>query len=218
MSCNEWASAIDAMMDDELEAVAMKRLEAHLAVCVGCREMVVDLRSLRQATEALPLAIEPPRDFWPSVASRLSARPVPVVRRFRPWHLEPLWAVAAAALIIFGVWLSQERLNPSVDTVAQRDSTNVVLPVTNDRLVAGPAIAATRDAATTLRAQVEARWGSLTPATRTVLERNLDVIDQAVLEIETALASEPEDQGLQSLLLASYRQQISLLERLVELG
>ncbi len=217
MSCDRWASAIDAMIDNELNTGASERLEAHLATCEPCQAVVADLRSLRQETAALPLAIEPPRDLWPAIADRLPAKPAANARRWRPWGMGTLLAAAAGTLMIVGIWLTQARLSPGPDTTARVEGGNGVVPVATTRL-SGPAIAATRDAATSLRAQVQTRWASLTPATRDVLERNLDVIDQAVLEIEAALASEPEDQGLQSLLLASYRQQISLLERLVELG
>ena len=237
MTCTAWESAIDAYMDDDLDRVSTRRLEAHLAACASCRALVDDLRAIQHEARALPTSIQPTRDLWPGIEQRLGPQPATGTQhRFgvRPWRNGILLAAAAAILLLIGTWaVSQNQLvAPMTETTARGTDPGsttggdpaganqglAVMPVTDTQGAAGPAVAATRDAASRLRATVETRWAGLTPATRDVLERNLTVIDQAIQEIEGALATEPEDRGLQSLLLASYRQQISLLERLVDLG
>ena len=57
------------------------------------------------------------------------------------------------------------------------------------------------------------RLERLDPATREVVEANLQVIPGALSRIEGALAADPEDTVLQDLLMSTYRQELDYMGR-----
>ncbi len=224
LDCASWGDVIDDWLDDELDRDAEDRLQDHLDSCDDCRALATDLRSLRRETRDLPASIAPDRDLWPEIARRMARQPVRANDRGWSWG-RGLAAVAALVVALFGMWQlgkRSETLEPAI-TTASRPLPSTAQAVSNASSatpppLTDPALTATRDAARVLRAEVETRWVELRPATRDVLKRNLDVIDQAIRGIEVALADEPGDPSLETLLLASYQQKISLLERLAKLG
>ncbi len=64
-----------------------------------------------------------------------------------------------------------------------------------------------------LRAWLEQNRESLPPETLERIEANLQVIDESVDEIHTALEKNPESPELNRLLLATYRREVQLLQR-----
>jgi CheY-like chemotaxis protein len=50
-----------------------------------------------------------------------------------------------------------------------------------------------------------------------VVEENLKIIDRAVGEVQAALARDPGNRELPALLMTAYRQEIDLLQRVVQL-
>lgn len=223
--CSSWDHAIDDWLDGQLDDDAEAALRAHLASCEDCRALATDLRALRQETHALADALPPDRDLWPEIARRIAHPPAAAHDPRLPWG-RGLAAVAAVVVVVLGVGylarLGEARSGQAPglgSSAASQPQAAMTRPAsTTEPMLTDPALAATREAARALRADVETRWAGLRPATRDVLERNLDVIDRAIGEIEMALADEPGNATLETLLLANYRQKISLLERLAELG
>lgn len=68
-----------------------------------------------------------------------------------------------------------------------------------------------------LRAALAQRQDQLSPATLEVVERNLNLIDQAIREIRQALDNDPENKELRHLLTASYQREVQLLRRATQL-
>ncbi|MEE9291614.1 MAG: zf-HC2 domain-containing protein, partial [Acidobacteriota bacterium] len=58
-------------VDGELAAAARNEIERHLRGCADCPGIVDEMRAIRSAAAGLPREIEPPRDLWSGIASRI---------------------------------------------------------------------------------------------------------------------------------------------------
>lgn len=165
-------------------------VEAHLAGCAACRRALDRAQALPAALSALPRSIDPPAAVWEGI----------VARRRGP---APRWArLAAAAALLVAVsssatWLLTRAPGPAAAPEA-------ALPT-----VLAPYAAASDE----LTRAFEAERAALSPATREVLDRNLRIIDQAIAESRQALAADPSSRVATDLVVAAYRQKLSLLER-----
>ena len=65
---------------------------------------------------------------------------------------------------------------------------------------------------------MELRRATLPPATRTAIDDDLRTIDDAIKELEVAVAHDPSNSALRQLLASSYRQKVDLLERIGNAG
>ncbi len=93
-------------LDGELDSAERVVLEAHLAGCAPCRELVADLARIRAAAHALGERA-PARDLWPELAATLTSR-----ARARPWA-PILLAFAAGVLLALGAsWVLQRGAAP----------------------------------------------------------------------------------------------------------
>ena len=68
-----------------------------------------------------------------------------------------------------------------------------------------------------MRAALQARRGSLSPATLEVVEHNLAVVDEALREIRRALRADPGNALLSQLLSSTNQQKVDVLQRMLEL-
>lgn len=107
---------LDNYIDGQLSAEAARRIESHLARCGECRKEFDELTSLVKKAGALPKSIQPSRDLWKGIESRLSqpaaAGAVLEFRERERRTLPPLasWvrygsAIAAVILIAVLGWL-----------------------------------------------------------------------------------------------------------------
>ena len=194
MNCDSARDLIDPFLAGTLAAARRQAFEDHLASCPSCREALADARVLAPAAAALPRAIDPPRDLWPSINRRLP-------RRGRPWWRTAALAAAAAIMLMAGssaltLWLVRDRGAPHAAAG------------TTPAIEAGY-VSATAD----LMRALDAERGRFSPATVATLERNLAVIDAAIAESRAALAADPGNRDLAALLWASYRQKVALLQQ-----
>lgn len=89
--CNEREKLIGYLYD-EVDANERRSVEAHLATCETCREELSGFRSVRQ--DLLAWDVPAHESVWkPFVTSR----PQPV------WRQTPVWAMAAAAMLVFAI-------------------------------------------------------------------------------------------------------------------
>lgn len=209
-------------------------LRAHLRTCDRCRREVAEIRALRRATAGLPREIDPPRDLWPEVEARVRAGGEARVRAGpeaghgaagRPLTLRRAapWLAAAAALLVAvtagtTLWLTDGPSAASDGPVAAVDGPSglaggtAARPAGLTHVEAGYAPAVER-----LSALLEAREGELPPATRAALERNLEVVDAAIAEAESALVNEPSSPERVRALDRSYQRKVEMLQRSVRL-
>lgn len=164
---------------------------------------------------ALPREIEPPRDLYPAIAARLAP-----ARRRSFWPL----AAAAALMLLAGLALLM-RLQRAAPPAPTPDAAIATAPA--PRLPGDTAIARTayRDTDLALagirrelRRSIEARQADLPPATRELVFENLRVIDEAIADIEAALAAAPADQALARTYIDYREREIELLRQVNRLA
>lgn len=161
---------------------------------------------MKDLLKDLPRSIEPARDLYPAISSRIAQREASRrSRRVIGWL-----ALAAAVALIAGssaitAWL--------VRGSAGAPTTAATLPA-DARVIEAGYVQATQDLENVLASE-RAR---LAPATVKVIEQNLVIIDRAIRESRDALARDPGNREAARLLWSTYRQKLDLLQRVARLS
>ena len=142
---------------------------------------------LDELLSELPRELEPERDLWPAIAQRLHHRHAQRV----PWALAA--GIALTATLALFAWQSW-RTGPEDALATLRQSYET--------------------ARAQYRDQLPMMLAELPPETASEIRRNLDVVDQAIRNIEGALAQDPADPALRRVLQLTYEQELALYERL----
>ncbi len=186
---------LNEYVDGTLAAHDRASVEAHLADCAACRAAVAELRALVAGAGRLPQSINPPRDLWPVIGSRI-AQPA-------TWNVQRLrWRAALAAAAVLVIALGFYRLLPPFaahDHPAGEGAGWAAVQADFDRTTSelGLIFAAERE--------------RLRPETVALLERSLAIIDAAIAESRAALARDPASVELRGLFAAAARQKVELL-------
>ncbi|RPJ60007.1 MAG: hypothetical protein EHM23_11965 [Acidobacteria bacterium] len=75
MTCGKIQQELDDFVTGRLVPAEKSEVERHLLTCRECRSYAVWIGDLDLKAAALPDTIEPSRDLWPDILSRISARP-----------------------------------------------------------------------------------------------------------------------------------------------
>jgi anti-sigma factor RsiW len=222
MNCREVRALLDDLVDGTLQAEERRAVEEHLKECVECRTSESGLRTLLARVGTLPRGLAPVHDPWPGIVERIRGGEVieaDFAGRSRRWY--PLGAAAAAAAVLIvavslvtASLVGRERAARVAQSAERPPGTAGVTPASLDLAQAQAAFDGAR---TQLLAALRARKGSLSPQTLNVVEENLKIIDRAVGEMQAALARDPGNRELPALLVTAYRQEIDLLQRVVQL-
>jgi anti-sigma factor RsiW len=217
--CNEFPLA--ECVDGTLSSADGRAAERHLEGCAECRALVADLRTVRAAAftlERRPL----PADLLDRIQARLTSEPAPR-RRILAWpntrSAWGVWLAAAAALLLTtlaGVMpLSRSagfpavtESSPALEGAALVDSVEADLQAAEahyDRAIQGLEQIARTDS------------GELDPHVAAVLQKNLQVVDQAIDESRAALKTQPTSSPAQDGLFEAMRTKVALLQQTVEL-
>ncbi len=215
MSCEETLRRLDDLLDGELRQEELEEVRSHLAGCASCREELARAERLRDMTAQLPRTVEPARDLWPRIEDRLlRTRPLPRPRRLPG----PVLAAAAVVLVAVAAGMAYWAGRAQVPVRAAASAPRGDVTLAADTM---PGLEAVQDdmlrARNDLRAAVAARRADLSPETRRVVDENLRLIDEAIARITAAFNDDPGNPELTRLLVAAYRQQINLLQRVAEL-
>ena len=160
----------------------------------------------------LDASVEPSRDLWPEIATAINA---PARPNRSVWN--SVWAQAAAVLLLVGG-------SSGVTYLAVKDGSDSTLPmIGTQELVFTPVSGSFgsqyslgpdyQDARRELASRVEERLENLAPETREDVRTNLESIRKAIEDINRALAEEPDSVLLQELLLDTYRDELSLMNK-----
>ncbi len=219
MTCDDASRWLDDLVDGDLGEALAAEVRAHLDSCAACRAEECGRRELLLETVMLPREIQPPRDLWAGIATRLGepgnalmARPS---RRWVAWS----GVAAAAVLLVAGTALvTTHLLRARTQTEAFRPSTPAgVVPAAVTSELTIPQADLER-AASALRATLEGRRGQLSPATLKVVDENLAIIDAAIGRLQVALREDPGNRALVTLLTATWERKIDLLQTASELA
>ncbi len=171
--------------------------------------------ALMKAAAALTKEIRPGRDLWPGIEQALTRNEPGGAWRATSWN--SLYAQAAAVILLVGAssgltYLAVSDGNSQISPVAQ-DVERVFEPVSGSfgsRYNLGPDF---QDARDTLAARLDGELQKLSPESRAGVQKNLDAIHTAIVEINEALAKEPDNVLLQQLLLRTYHEEIALMQQ-----
>ncbi|MDJ0751023.1 MAG: hypothetical protein QNJ11_16170 [Woeseiaceae bacterium] len=161
---------------------------------------------LDRAARQLSREISPERDLWPGIAEAIEPAP----RRSR-WT--PMLAQAAAVVLLVGAssgityFLTVGSGAP--DTRISPELVFEQASFGNDYNL-GPEFQQARNG---LRAELDAEMARLSPEARENIQANLDLIHEAIVEVNAALAEQPDNVVLQQKLLRAYREELTLLRR-----
>lgn len=153
----------------------------------------------------LTKAVTPQRDLWPDIEASIRA---PRERHGIPWY-----AQAAAVLLLVGG-------SSAVTYIVTKQEANVSPVATNGGLVLESASwggefemsVDYKAARRSLQEQLHDELRSLSPESRADVEQNLQVIRDAITEINAALEAEPDNAHLQGLLLRTYREELAVMQ------
>lgn len=208
-------AVLNALADGSLPRAEEARAEAHLRSCVACRAELRALREVVAEARDLPRGIAPPRDLWPGVRERIGgSRGGSPARR---------WLAAAAVLLVAAGAGVTALLLEGGDAGGPASSGDVAGGTPGAPRAVSPARPASvgesyRGAVERLSGILERRGDELPPETRQVLERNLEIIDEAIAEAESALARNPGSPAAVRALDRSYRRKIDVLQRSARLA
>ncbi len=241
MFCNQYRDAIQELVDGTLGPVRRAELQTHLDTCEECRALAADLQKIRHAAGTLDHPA-PPEHVWLQIAGRLRQQgrvtesSVP-----RRRHHMALLALAAGLIVAVGgsLWLLFPGVFPSSVVSGPRDpgtqgptdprtqgptdpgtqagnarGEDAVQSIADDLRVAEEHY---QSAIGKLEEVAKSNDGTIDARTAAVLEKNLQVIDQAIAESRSALRNEPQSEPARDSLFEALRRKVSLLQDTIAL-
>ncbi len=209
-------------IDDELEPVARRELDKHIATCGPCQSLVTELRNVVRRGGAFEHG-GPHQDLWPGIAARIGVTmppqklvPKKLVRRRVSLSVPQLLAAGIAMVSLVGTagWvgtqLSRGVVDPQVFAAETPDEVATLVSVS----------VGTRydEAVAELMATLEREREWLNPSTIRVVEQNLLIIDVAIARARAALQQDPESEYVRHHLERTVRQKLGLLRRVTEMA
>ena len=221
MSCSDYSDAIVQSIDGALDPASERALERHVEGCAACRALVADLRTIQAASFTLDRH-EPHPHVLLALRARLATEAVPATRgRLLTWPASRTawagWATAAALVIatmvgIYPLLRTDPRLAEN-ESAVESTGDPVASVVQELEAAAGHYDKAIHD----LEQIARSDSGALDPQLAGVLQKNLQVIDQAIGESRAALKAQPASQDAQESLFDAMRSKVVLLQQTVEL-
>jgi anti-sigma factor RsiW len=229
-----YRESIQELIDGTIGAIRRVELERHLAECAECRSILADMEAIRQTAGALD-PLEPPDGVWLQIAGRLRqegrVQPPPARPQRSPRYA--MLAIAATLVLAVGgstvALLTRYRSNTAAPptaatTAATPPSGNANADLAVESVEAEfrlaeqhyqNAIAKLEQAA---RLDQTARDGNTLDAqTAAMLQKNLQVIDQAIAESREAVRSEPLSAAARDSLFDALRRKVALLQDTIAL-
>ena len=232
-----YRESIQELIDGTIGNIRRAELERHLEECAECRAFAADMAAIRDTAESLD-ALEPPDGVWLQIAGRLrqegrlASAPPPAPPA--PARHAALLAIAAALLLAVGAsvifLLPQFRSNnqgapvaagPPAPPAGNAATDIAVQSVEAEFRLAEQhyqnAIAKLEEAARLDQAASASDSNALDPLTAAMLQKNLQVIDQAISESRSALRSEPQSAAARDSLFDALRRKVAMLQDTIAL-
>jgi anti-sigma factor RsiW len=225
MNHERYRDAIQELADGTLGPLRRAELQQHLDECPACRALADDMRRIRELAQSVERPAPPDR-VWLQVAGRLrqegriaaSTPAAAASRRFMPL------AIAASLLLIVGasLYVLYPRQPP-----AQQDA-HATSPQPGGNAAQGDAVQGVeaefrlaeqhyQNAIAKLEEAAKSESGAIDPQTATLLQKNLQVIDQAIAESRAALRSEPQSTRARDSLFEALRKKVTVLQETIAL-
>ena len=208
---DEIIDRLSEYIDGELTEAERSAIDAHLATCADCHEVLEDLRAIVATAPRLPGTL-PDRELWDGVSNRIGgariARFATRAKRRFSFTLPQIAAAGVALMLTSGGLVYVLRPEPPALTAesapALPDVAGLIMPVA---LVDPTYDGAVAD----LEQRLEAGRKRLDPQTVRVLEQNLAAIDRAIDECLRALEADPANSFLNTHLVSARQRKLALL-------
>jgi hypothetical protein len=237
MTCETARDRLHDQIDGTLDPVLARDLQGHLDACASCRGFAADLAAIARAAESLE-PIDPPDHVWLQIAGQWrreqhggpgrgtssAARP-----RVAVFH----WLAAAAVLTVAagGGWIAWRAvdetgaepgpragsvlLERAVPTSGSNASADVLVETAKSDLEAAEelytrAIAGLEQAASQQKT-------SLAPEVAAVIDKNIEVLDQAIGQSRAAVQAQPASVEARESLFEALRKKVALLQNTIAL-
>jgi anti-sigma factor RsiW len=229
MDCRKYRDAIQELVDGTLGPIRRSELETHLDQCADCRALVADLRRIKQLTDGLERPAPPDR-VWLQVAGRLRqegrvAAPSRVVKTSTRHYA--LIGIAAALVLAVGASLvmlvtgtrnapapATARTQPGAVQPGNASTDEAVQSVESEFRLAEQHY---QNAIAKLEEAAKSDQSAIDPQTAAMLQKNLQVIDQAIAESRAALRSEPQSTPARDSLFEALKRKVLLLQDTIAL-
>jgi anti-sigma factor RsiW len=226
MTCTRSTEDIQALIDGSgdgtLGPIRAAELEQHLERCDDCRALERDLRRIHDVAETLGDPA-PPDHVWLQIAGRLRQegrvrdQPVPAATaRFQHAWL----AIAAALVLAVGaslVLLMPRFTSPGPGTTAQQGNAGGADAVQSGVEDLRQAERLLQSGVAKLKEGLGSDEAALPASVAGTLDRNLQILDQAIAESSDALQKEPQNIAARNSLFDALQRKISLLQDTITL-
>jgi anti-sigma factor RsiW len=224
MNCEHCLTRVDEYVDGTLPAAERADVEQHLAACAACAALARDFRAIRAAAGGLDRHA-PPAYAWTKLAAALEIererRLSYVGRIFRSGSAwQPLATAALLLLLVGGMsWFVLQQFSASRPTTQQAVAPAAADPDLVQSVETELKLAEEHYQKAIAGLEQITRTGSaaLDPQVAAVLQKNLEVIDQAIGESRQALQTQPTSEVAQESLFEALRNKVSLLQNTVGL-
>ena len=212
-------SLIHDFVDDELAGEERSRVAGHLAECVSCRAVASSARSVRDEAmrhfRAADEGTDAP-DQWPAIAARIRSGASKAPRRE---FFAPRRAAAAVILLALSSGATWALLRSPGEVALAPAPESIAVPVDLASLPVADAIAgAYAPVFAELERILSEERGRLQPETLATMETNIAILNQAIAEIQAALAADPANRGGLKALDGMYQAKLAVLRRVVTLS
>jgi len=200
--------------DGSLDADARVRVDAHRAVCHECDDDVARLVAvMNRIGESRPVSAAVLDELWPEIRRQIddekvvsleSETSLPArLRRIDPW-----W-IGIAAGVIASVAVSVYRVvPPTLHAVAESSANDSIFRLADDSVRTYEA------QANALLDDLKLERARLMPETKASIDDDLKTVDLAIAELQAAIARDPKNPTLRSMLASSYRQKVDVLKKI----
>lgn len=210
-----WSGFLEGSLSPSEEA----QVREHLAECTACQQTLAAFQEIGQEAGALPDSLEPARDLWPEIETRVAApstgrrgrssgksAALPQDRRSRSLAIRAsLLAAAVLVGVLAGHLLQQEEPVPHPGVASpEPEGAPAALVAQVEEL---------EDAYEPTIRELEDLVGAreLAPETRATLEDNLAVIEEAIAESREAVLADPEGARAMTNLQRMYETKVDVL-------
>ena len=214
---------LSALLDGDLGAEEIRKVEKHLAGCATCTKLYRELQEVKERARNLP-DMFPERDLWPKIAHSIAVRPTdtdvielhPLLpnrdeAKRRP-GLRISYFQAAAAVIALSLFSGAT----GAFLRSPHDPPASAAQVVSDPWLAmagqmSPALDGPSKEVARLEELLQSHRDEMDAATVLVLEKNLGVIDLAIRECVRALEADPGNRFLEDHLAQAVETKVTFL-------
>lgn len=210
--------AVDGVLPDKEHAAFME----HLADCDSCGHEYSMMETILAEAHALPKKIDPERDLWSHIHTRIDGPSGGNILSFPLKKMSVMVPFAAAAALVFMALSGQLRptdapTSPPKHAAQQSEPESNPADDPDETIDLATMEADYAQARDSLMQALETRRDQLPDELIVTIEENLNIIENAVVDINRALEANPQDPELERMLHAAYRSEVTLLQRVVQL-